>query len=559
MTPDPSADPSSTESSSTEPSSAASRSTGSHADPARPTGGRAARRFTPAVITIAAAALATGGITLLPPKDFTAVADLSTRAQGGHALAVCPGPLTASTSTVNTGDEELAASGPSTAATLRTLAVEPEATMLFGRAQAAQTMRTETGELKTPNVRTESVDGVDAGGKSAAGTAAFAVLSSPVAAGGLQTRSVSADSLRPIADTVQVARTDSGDYRSLALTRCGTPRVSGSFTGVSTRPGSSSALMLTNTTDRPATAQLTLHTPTGRADTGTRTDVVVAPGSTETVLLESLVPDSDSVGVTVTVQGAPLTMSLQTAERTGLTPGGAEILTPQAEPAAEHRIPGAVVSEGHGLRTSLLNPSGHTAQARVRVVDARGTVASDENVSIPASGTVEAVPQGLAPGRYAVMIDADTPVVAAVRSSTAGTPGADGAAAPVDFTLVPSAEVITNSSVLALPAGGDGGVLDLTSDTDTAVTVMGTLSDGTLSEPVTVEVPKDSAVNIPASRITSKPGALTGLVVVPEDSGSLSGVWSQALPAGSTGPVISSVPLLDNNLDAAGTKVNLHY
>lgn len=519
-----------------------------------------ARRLSAAIATVSAAALAIGGITLLPPKDFTPVADLSTRAQGINAIAVCPGPLTASTSTVDTGDQELAATGPAASGTLRTLAVEPEATMLFGRTQAAQTLRTDTGELKTPSIRTETTDGVDAGGKSAAGTASFAVLTSAMEAGGLQTRAVSADGLRPITDSVQAAQTDAGDYRSLALTRCDTPRVAGSFTGVSTRRGSSSALVLTNRTDRPATAQLTLHTETGRAETGTRTDVVVAPQSTETVLLESLAPDKDSVGVSVTVQGAPVTMSLQTAERSGLTPGGAEILTAQSAPAAEHLIPGAVVSAGQPLRVSLLNPSGQATVARVRILDSSGREVANQRVSIPASGTIDAVSEAVAPGRYAVAVEADAPVIAAVRSTLAGAaPAAAGAAPPVDFALAASPDSITNSSVLALPLGGDGGTLDLVSDADTIVTVVGTLADGTLTEPVTVTVPKETAVSIPAVQLTKDPAALTGLVMVPEDSGAVRGTWSQTRPAGATGAVASSVPLADNNLDAAGIRVNVHY
>ncbi len=91
---------------------------------------------------------------------------------------------------------------------------------------------------------------------------------------------------------------------------------------MSTSTGSSAQLVLRNVSSRPpATASIQVTTADGPASMEGRSQVIVPPaGEEQTVLLESIVPGEEAIGVDVSVLGAPLSMHLQTTERDGLTP-----------------------------------------------------------------------------------------------------------------------------------------------------------------------------------------------------------------------------------------------
>src|SRR5699024_353949 len=191
--------------------------------------------------------------------------------------------------------------------------------------------------------------------------------------------------------------TPSGDYRSYALTRCGEPVTEASFLGVSTAKGDSSVLVLRNPTERPATASVQLWTQDGPAAMEGRSQVVVAPGEEQRVLLESVAPGEDALGVAVSVLGAPRSMHVQPTERDGLSP------LPAAD--TELVMPGVDVA-GAAPTLVLANPQGSSTTASVEVVGPDGPVAAAarDEVDVPA-GTVVSIPvEGVADGTYAVRV-----------------------------------------------------------------------------------------------------------------------------------------------------------
>src|SRR5699024_5622914 len=125
--------------------------------------------------------------------------------------------------------------------------------------------------------------------------------------------------------------------------------------GVSTATGDSSVLVLRNPTRRPATASVQIWTGDGPAPMEGRSQVTVAPGDEERVLLESVAGGHDAIGVRASVLGAPLSMHVQTTQREGLTPGGAEILSPLPSASVEQVLPGLEVT-GKAPTVVLANP-----------------------------------------------------------------------------------------------------------------------------------------------------------------------------------------------------------
>src|SRR5699024_6693208 len=160
-----------------------------------------------------------------------------------------------------------------------------------------------------------------------------------------------------------------------------------------------------------------LWTQDGPAAMEGRSQVVVAPGEEQRVLLESVTPGEDALGVGVSVLGAPLSMHVQTTERDGLTPGGAEILSPLPAAGTELMMPGVEVA-GSAPTLVLANPHGSATTASVAVIGPDGPVdaAAREEVEVPAGTVVSTPVEGLPDGSYAVVVRSQAPLTADRKS-----------------------------------------------------------------------------------------------------------------------------------------------
>lgn len=407
-----------------------------------PTARRGGRRPLLALAALMPLALAVGAVAVTPAPTPPTVEHAAAQSQPGASTRWCHGPLELPEGALEAGpDADLAVTPPNPAVALRTVSVEPESSLLFGRVSASETLQEDDGSVRAPSVVAETGDGTVLGDEPASQDLGVSVQGTTGVEGAPHVTSATSEGGRPVADTVQSTLTGSGDYRSLALTRCSEPVTEASFLGVSTGKGDSSVLVLRNPTERPATASVQLWTQDGPAAMEGRSQVVVAPGQEQRVLLESVAPGQDAVGVGVSVLGAPLSMHVQTTEREGLTPGGAEILAPLPGAGTEQMMPGVVVA-GTAPTLVLANTEGSGTTASVEVIGPQGPVeaATLEAVDLPA-GTVVSTPlEGLPDGTYAVIVRSETPVTAVTRSELTGAdlPG-DTIGAPVDFTLVPSA------------------------------------------------------------------------------------------------------------------------
>lgn len=491
-------------------------------------------------------ALAVAAVATSAPPEPTPAEHVTAQSQPGASTRWCHGPVQLPEEALEAGsDDALAVTPPSATLSLRTVAAEPASSLLFGRVSASQTLQEDDGSVRAPSISAEGADGTAIGDDPASQDLGVSVLEEKGMEGVPHVTSATSEGGRPVMDSLQSTLTQRGDYRSLALTRCGEPSTEATFLGVSTGSGDSAALVLRNPTARPATASVQLWTEDGPASMAGRSQVVVAPGAEERVLLESVVSGEDAVGVGVSVLGAPLTMYVQGTERDGLTPGGAEILSPLPADATEQLMPGVDVA-GTDPTLVLANTQGRATSASVEVIGPDGPVeeASLDAVDVPA-GTVVSTPlEGLPDGTYAVLVRSQDPLAAVTRSVRTGEelPG-DTIGAPVDFALVSPAPAIGSHALTALPGQGSAGQLTLIGTEDSAVTVVPIAADGSAGEPIPLEVSADSTASLTSDQLEIDGQRAVGVTVVPEEPGSVHAGWTQR-EGGGTDPLISSFPVV---------------
>lgn len=507
------------------------------------------------VVPLIAVAALVGAV---PAKSLKEAPLASERATATESSMLCPGPMAPAGAQSQVGDDQFKATGPSGKVGFRGIAVEPESNLLFGQPSVSDTQLDEKGQPKRPDSPVYNHDGADIDVSKKPGSGDFSLVGTYGVTEPFTISSTSAEKSQPVLDAAQAMITPSGDYRSLALTRCEGVGVDRTFMGISTTPGRESSLVLYNPGDRPARASLTVAGKDGVVSAASRSEVIVAPGASERVNVQALAPGLESLALRVKVDGSALGMHVETAERDGLTPMGVEWIAPQA-PANRQVIPGVRVHGGKAPRVSVFNTSGVPASATIRLLKADGSpVGSDVTLNeVKASGVVTKdvpVPDGF----YTVVVESDAPVGAVARSTVSGAdlPG-DTLGSPQDFAAMTPSPSITNSSVLALGNRATGGTLALYSDSDTRVQVIGVRVGGGLTGATSLDVTSGSTKLVAAQDVKAADTDIVGFVVVPDTPGVVRGSWVQMVKADQSGPLISSVTLANNNVTATGMDVRV--
>jgi hypothetical protein len=508
--------------------------------------------------------LALGGGILAGPFDAGsrehAVARATTTSSPSSTSLVCPGPVQVPEGiTGSGGDEKLASDGPSDRAGVRSLALDADSSLLFGRVAASTTRQDDQGDVPAPTIAATD-QGEDLGVDAVPGELGATTQKISSYTSGPEITLRGSQQEQVLGDAVQTTTTTSGDFRGLSATRCSAPSTRATFLGASTASGASASLQLRNTTDRPATASIQVRTADGPADMGGRSQVVVAPGAQERVLLESIVPDQDVIGVDVSTVGAPLAISLQDTERDGLTPEGGEVLSALPEPARRSVVPGVRIGKGTSASVELMNTSGRDAHVSLAAQGGGGELdlpGLGEDTTVPA-GSVTSVPLEDVHGVISVSADSDQEISAVVRSQVkAGKPLGRTIGAPSDLAVAQAAPALRDAGVLALPSVGARGALSLAATDDTSVTVLPVGEDGGAGEPVTVDLSADALGRVRAEDLEGTEGGVAGIVVVPEDPDVVHASWIQTEASAKDAPLLTSIPVLSPGSGAAGAEVGL--
>ena len=273
----------------------------------------------------------------------------------------------------------------------------------------------------------------------------------------------------------------------LAVQRCDAPARQWWFTGAGSSTERESTLVLSNVDASEAVVDVVLRTERGVADTVGTEGVRVRAGEVVTLPLGGLVAGTDEVAAEVDATQGRVVAAVADDWSGGVDSLGSDWLAPGVAPSTRLLLPG-VVDAGPRSRLVLANPTDSVTPVDVAVVDDTGTfvpTGKDAQVSLPASGVASVpLPEDIGDGA-AVLVEADTPVTAAVRVAsgsdvayTAGAPELTGpAVVPLDLgDSTDDVEVRLQLAAAAAPDGDDDGDDDAAGAAN--VTVTGYDADG---------------------------------------------------------------------------------
>lgn len=313
--------------------------------------------------------------------------------------------------------------------------------------------------------------------------------------------------------STQYAATD-GDLAGMTTAACTPAAHQHWLTGATTTTGTTSVLTVTNPSATNSTVNLAVFGADGPVEESGTSEIVLAPGQTQSLLVAGLAPGEDSVAVRVSSSGGPVAADIQQHRLDGIVPAGVDTLQP-ATTGSNVIVPGLRIPSDV---ESITDESGLDGQQPTLHVVSTGSEVSatitlrgpDGPVEIPSDASaIELAPgasttvdlSGVAPGTYAVEIDANANVVASADSVAFNPAGdnedATGNTAAVDTAYMPSTAPIRGETMVALPALADPeSQLVLTSAQEAIVAITPIDDQGRRGEEFTQELSGETAVTV---------------------------------------------------------------
>ncbi|KRC60436.1 hypothetical protein ASE14_05285 [Agromyces sp. Root81] len=289
----------------------------------------------------------------------------------------------------------------------------------------------------------------------------------------------------------------------------------------STTLGRTSLVSLANPTDVAATVDVRVIGEAGAIEAGSALGIIVPAGSQRVVSLAGLAPNVASPVVHVTSTGGTIAAALEQSAVDGLAPAGVEFTGVAAMPANSQVIPGFVVAESGGVDPTddhaegddfpavrLLATGDEPVDVSIGVVPEAGASGSTIETTLQ-PGRATDVPLGvLDAGVYTVRLDADGPIVAAARATTAAAagatqPGDADAASSGDFAWFASTAPLLEAAVIAVP-DGPSPMLHLANEGEDAAEVQFTIDGQTRA--VTIDAGSAASVEVDEGAIVSLAG-----------------------------------------------------
>lgn len=271
---------------------------------------------------------------------------------------------------------------------------------------------------------------------------------------------------QPSAGAVMRYTAEDGDLRGLAAAACQQPGNDLWLVGANTSLGRTAVLKLSNASSSPATVSLELFGAAGPIQAPGSRGLLVAPGTTRSVILAGLAPGQERLSVRVRSAGGPVAAHIQQSVLRGLTPGGVEFIAPAAAPALRQVITGVDIQDPAGLE-GLTGQSGFadagpalqlTVPGSADAVIAIKVFGRDGQKALPGGGVVTAkagsvteVPlAGVPAGPYTVSVSSDVSFTAAARA-TRGLTAGDAS----DFAWSPASARLGSQHVVPVPGPGE--------------------------------------------------------------------------------------------------------
>jgi hypothetical protein len=385
----------------------------------------------------------------------------------GSSVGVCPGPARLLEGTPVGTDPQFSPESATAKSLVSALVLSSSAGVLPGSRLAS---------LKGGSL-VELAKGTAApGAPSPAASAAKPAAGPPVQIAGVvpqhavEAESVlSADALadrQPTAGAVMSYTATDGDLRGSAAAACQQPANDLWLVGANTSVGRSAVLNLSNASSTPATVSLDLFAATGPIQAPGSRGLLVAPGSTRSIILAGLAPGQERLSVRVRSAGGPVAAVIQQSVLRGLTPGGVDFIAPGTAPAIRQVVSGIDIQDPGSL-AALTAKSGFadagpalqiTVPGSADAVVAIKLYGRDGQKALPGGGVVTAKAgavtevslAGVPAGAYTVAASSDVSFAAAARV-TRGVKAEEAA----DLAWSPASARLGSQHVVPVPGTGD--------------------------------------------------------------------------------------------------------
>ncbi|WP_018774682.1 DUF5719 family protein [Arthrobacter sp. 131MFCol6.1] len=259
---------------------------------------------------------------------------------------------------------------------------------------------------------------------------------------------------------------EDGDLQGSAAAACQQPGNDLWLVGANTALGRSAVLNLTNASSTPATVSLDLFGAEGPIQAPGSRGLLVAPGTTRSIILAGLAPGQERLGVRVRSTGGPVAAVIQQSVLRGLTPGGVDFITPGTAPSVSQVATGLEIQDPAALAALKAKPGFADAgpALEVAVPGAADAVVEiklygpDGQKALPGGGVVTAKAgavtevslAGVPAGTYTVAASSDVSFAATARL-TRGLQSGEAA----DIAFSAASARLGSQHIVAVPRTGD--------------------------------------------------------------------------------------------------------
>ncbi|WP_026537765.1 DUF5719 family protein [Arthrobacter sp. 9MFCol3.1] len=304
---------------------------------------------------------------------------------------------------------------------------------------------------------------------------------------------------------------EDGDLQGSAAAACQQPGNDLWLVGANTALGRSAVLNLTNASSTPATVSLDLFGAEGPIQAPGSRGLLVAPGTTRSIILAGLAPGQERLGVRVRSTGGPVAAVIQQSVLRGLTPGGVDFITPGTAPSVSQVATGLEIQDPAALAALKAKPGFADAgpALEVAVPGAADAVVEiklygpDGQKALPGGGVVTAKAgavtevslAGVPAGTYTVAASSDVSFAATARL-TRGLQSGDAA----DIAFSAASARLGSQHIVAVPRTGDRQLVLGAPAGGAAVTYTPITADGKIRTAGTAEIAggTTTTIKIPA-------------------------------------------------------------
>jgi len=345
---------------------------------------------------------------------------------------------------------------------------------------------------------------------------------------------------QPSAGAVMSYTAADGDLRGTAAAACQRPANDLWLVGANTAVGRTAVLNLSNASGTPATVSLDLYGAKGPIQAPGSRGLLVAPGTTRSVILAGLAPGQEQLSVRVRSTGGPVSAVIQQSVLRGLTAGGVDFISPGTAPATRQVISGLDLQDPAALAALAAKPGFADAKPALQITvpgaadavvevklfgrDGQKPLPGGGVVTAKAGAVTEVSLAGVPAGHYTLTASSDVSFAAAARV-TRGLKAEDAA----DFAWAPSSVRLGSQHVVPVPATGTRFLVFGVPDGRATISYTPITADGKVRAAATADIAggTTASVRIPADvegsplvgyLVSAAGGAAYGSVLLEQDN-----------------------------------------